>query len=369
MVRVLLIEDEALLRQEIVEWLGYEGFDVLTASDGVEGANVALEHGPDVIISDIMLPRMDGHGVLLTVRSNPKTQLTPFIFMTAKATQHDVRAGMQMGADDYITKPFTLPDLVKAIQTQLDKRAAHKREIDKEVETWRQALEQEHEMAMLKTRMVAMFSHDFRNPLAAILSSIALVRDYADRMDKQHRLAHLNRAESAVRQLLQMLDDMLFLAQSDTGTFNVRPEQVDVGRFIENLTSEFQHIHHDYQLECRIAPLKPITVDPRLIRQIAANLISNAVKYSSPGAVVQIAVDHTGDAYLLTVKDEGIGIPPADQARLFNAFQRGSNVQSVSGTGLGLAIVQQATDLLGGSIHLQSDVGMGTTISVSIPVQ
>ena len=197
MLKILLIEDEAMLRSEVAEWLTFEGYEVLTAADGVDGANAALLHLPDLIICDIMMPRLDGYGVMLDVRAHPLTQLTPFIFTTAKVGHYDIRQGMTMGADDYLTKPYTRLELLKAVQTQLDKRAAQKRQQAGRNggccgRRWRRS----RSSVLLKAKMTAMFVHDFRNPLAAILSSVSLLRDYADRMDEQRRQTHLKSRRS-----------------------------------------------------------------------------------------------------------------------------------------------------------------------------
>ncbi len=370
MTKILLIEDEDMLRGDIAGWLTFEGYEVLTAADGVEGANAAILDTPDLIICDIMMPRLDGYGVMLHVRANSLTHLTPFIFTTAKVDHDDIRRGMSLGADDYITKPFSRLELLQAVQVQLEKRDAQKREQDLEVESWRLVLEQEHEQRVLKAKMVAMFSHDFRNPLATIMSSISLVRDYADRMDEQRRVAHLNRAEASVRQLIQMLDDMLFLAQADSDNLNLKPESLYVGQFIEQLVEEFKTVYGEtHKLFFESHFTDTFMIDPRLLRQIATNLISNAIKYSPPGSKVHVALENDIEHFSLTVKDQGIGIPQSDQSRLFSAFQRGSNVKEKSGTGLGLAIVQQAVDMLGGSVHLESQVGVGTMITVHIPIR
>lgn len=369
MTKILLIEDEDMLREDVADWLTLEGYEVLTAADGVEGTAAAINHLPDLIISDIMMPRMDGYGVLLEIRANPLTQLTPFLFMTAKVSHDEIRSGMGLGADDYITKPFNRVELLKAIQTQLDKRAVQKQELAAAVETWRQALDRETEQRHLRIKMVGMFAHDFRNPLASIMTSIAFVRDYADRLDSERRLMHLNRAEASARQLRDMLDDMILFAQADTGSFNLQLQPLHIGQFVERLVDEFQATSgeaHQLLFECQFMD-KAIT-DPRPLRQIVSNLVSNAIKYSPNGSEVQITLDQVGSQYRLTVQDHGIGIPEADQPRLFSAFQRGSNVKDVLGTGLGLAIVKQAVDLLGGSIHLDSRLGEGTTITIQLPI-
>ncbi len=369
MFKILVIEDEEMLRRDVTEWLTFEGYEVFTAVDGVDGVNAAAIHLPDLIICDIMMPRLDGYGVLLDIRTNSLTQMTPFIFTTARAGHDDIRNGMNQGADDYLTKPFARLELLQAVQNQIKKKAAYEREKQRQIEVWRVAFEQEHEQRLLKAKMVGMFSHDFRNPLTTIMSSIGIVRDYADRLDEQRRLIHLNRAEASVRQLVQMLDEMLFLSQIDSNSLSIQMETVSVEDLLQLLVNEFQTLHnttHKLLFESKFP--NPILSDTRLLRQIVTNLISNAIKYSPDGGEVSISLDTYEGGYRLTVQDHGIGIPEVDQSRMFDAFQRGSNVKEMQGTGLGLVIVKQAVDLLGGSVRLESQVGVGTTIIVQIPL-
>jgi two-component system, sensor histidine kinase and response regulator len=368
MTRILLIEDETILAREVMEWLTLEGYDVMRAEDGIAGVEAAFRHCPDLIICDITMPRLDGHGVLLELRSNLATANIPFIFVTARASYEDIRQGMAMGADDYITKPFTRLELLEAVQTRLDKKAIVEHKFQGEVHQLQAALAQEHERLMLKAKLVAMYSHDFRNPLSIIMSSNSLLRDYTDRLDDKRRLMHFNRVEGAVRQLMQMLDDMLVVAQMETGNLDFSPALMNVGELLGGIVDEFQAIHsetHHIVYENRLK--EPVMTDPRLLHQIAGNLISNAIKYSPKDSQVTILLERQKGQYSLTVKDQGIGIPESDQERLFHEFQRASNVGAVPGTGLGLAIVKQAVDLHGGSIELTSESGMGTTVTVRIP--
>jgi signal transduction histidine kinase len=368
--RILVIEDEAILREEVIEWLTLEGYEATGAADGIAGVGAAFHHRPDLIICDVTMPRLDGYGVLLELRANPATADIPFIFLTARASHEDIRVGMDLGADDYVTKPFTRLELLNTVQTRLEKKSVHDAQSQAEIEQWKQAFEQEREQRQFKARLVAMFSHDFRNPLAAILSSISLVRDFGDRMDAERKVNHLNRAEASVRQLMQMLDDMLVASQIEAGKLEFRPEPLNVGEFLLRLVDEFQSIHSEthhlvYENRC----FGPGMVDTRLLRQIAANLISNAIKYSIHGGEVGVFLECRDGQAALTVRDQGIGIPEADQADLFKAFQRASNVGRVSGTGLGLSIVRQAVDLHGGTLSLESQVGVGTTVTVTLPVR
>lgn len=221
MTKILIIDDEKALLEELADNLTFAGFDVLSTYDSVLGVQLAQEHLPDLILCDVMMPKMDGYGVLLEIRSHPPTANTPFIFLTAKASRDDWRKGMRMGADDYLTKPFQQSELLETIATQLSKHDLRVQEYDSELNNLHQALAQEQEMRLLKSRFVSMASHEFRNPLTTILSSNTLLRDYADRMPPERRLIHMERIESAVNQMLYMLDDMLVIGRVETGTLSL----------------------------------------------------------------------------------------------------------------------------------------------------
>jgi two-component system sensor histidine kinase/response regulator len=368
MTKILLIEDEAILRGEVAEWLTFESYDVIEAEDGLVGVESASRELPDLIISDITMPRLDGYGVLLAMRSNLNTARIPFILVTARASHEDIRQGMALGADDYITKPFSRLELLHAVQTRLEKKAAQEQHYEQHLEQLQQALTHEHDERLLKAKLVAMFSHDFRNQLTIILSSNSLLRDYADRLDEKHRVAHRNNIEAATRVLLQMLDDMLVVAEMETGHLAPEEKPLNVGQFLQDIVAEFQTISGEkYQVHFENNFSDTVLADARLLRQIAANLISNAIKYSPQGGEVRVILDTLDGQYILSVQDQGIGISNADQVRLFNAFQRGNNVGTISGSGLGLAIVKQAVDLQGGTIRLESQLGIGTTVIVTLP--
>lgn len=369
MTKILVIEDEPRLRIEVIEWLKFEGYEVIGAADGVEGVEAALRERPDLIVCDITMPRLDGYGVLLEIQANPATIGIPFIFLTARATYDDLRKGMTIGADDYITKPFTLDQLLQSVRIRLEKKAAKERQYLAEIEALTQTLRKEQEQREIKARLIAMFSHDFRNPLTGIFSSNSLLRDYGDRMDPERRLMHMNRIDNLVRLLIQMLDDLLVSAQMESGSFEYKPSLVEMDDFLRTLIDEFQTLYGESRrivLDCHSSDY--ITADPQLLRHIMANLISNAVKYSSAGTEIRVTAARQDLNYVISVQDHGIGIPEADQALLFDAFQRGSNVNSISGTGLGLAIVKQAVELHGGSVSVESAVGHGTTMTITIPV-
>lgn len=370
MTKILVIEDETILRNEIVEWLTLEGYTALSAEDGLAGVETAFRQPPDLIVCDITMPRLDGYGVLAELQANPATTGIPFIFVTARVAHEDIRQGMNLGADDYITKPFTRLELLQAIQIRLAKKMAQQQEQEYALDQLQQALVQEQERRLLHTKLVAMFSHDFRNPLTSILLSNNLLREQSQHLDTERRLAYFNRIEGAARQLVQMLDDVLLVAQMETGKLDLKLEPLNLNLFLQQVVESFQTIHSsNHPILFESEATAPSLMDVRLLQQIAANLISNAIKYSLPGGTVYVLLSNHAGQYILKVQDVGIGIPEADQVRLFDAFQRGSNVGDVPGTGLGLALVKQAVALLHGTVHLESQVGQGTTVTVTIPPQ
>ncbi|MBZ0293662.1 MAG: response regulator [Anaerolineae bacterium] len=368
MTKILIIDGDANSRNEIVNWLIPQGYEALSAGDGRSGVEHAIRYRPDLIVCDITIPRLDGYGVLLEIRANPVTGNIPFIFLIANSSYEDIRYGASFGIDDYITKPFTDSDFLQAVQSRLEKKAAQESDHQREVDFLRDALAQEHELRLLKAKLVAMFAHDFRNPLANILFSNSLLRDYADHIDENRRLLHMNRIDASVRQLVQMLDEMLILAKIESGKLQFEPKMLNAEQVLQPIVEEFRAIYSEtYHLIFENHFPGIMNIDPRLLREIITNLLSNAIKYSPLGSKVHVTLGKQGGELKLTVQDQGIGILEADQSRVFEAFERGSNTGNRSGTGLGLAIVKQAVDLHGGSIQLKSEVGTGTLITVNIP--
>lgn len=364
MSKILVIEDESSLREDIAELLTLEGYEVITACDGVEGVNNAINQQPDLIICDIMMPRLDGYEVLLDVRANSLTQFVPFIFLTAKAARDDLRTGMELGADDYVTKPFARLDLLRAIEKRLDLKTAQEREHQEQLEQFKSVLAHERGQRLLTERLIAIFSRDFRDPVEGILNSSQLLANYAEDVDEGRRLTHLNRIELSARHLLQMLDDMLIVAQIERGSLRFSPELVEPGQFFERIVNEFQALQgeaHRLVYECHFADA--VYADPRLLRQVAANLIANAIKAAPDGGAVGVTLDGVDVEYILTVKHGGISSAGVASA------PHGISADDEKGVGLGLAIVSQAVELHGGFLQIESQADAGTKVTVTFPIR
>ena len=235
-------------------------------------------------------------------------------------------------------------------------------------EVLRKALAKEIQFSELKTRFVSMVSHEFRNPLAVILTYTDLLSSYYQRLSPSQREKYFNHIRAHVKNMAEMLEDLLLISRAEAHRLDVHVEPVDLSAFLQRIVEEFRttsgaqrRFAFSSEGDCRIS------TDPKLWRVIATNLLSNAAKYSPPDSSIEVRLKCTEDDVELQVQDEGIGIPEADQARLFEAFHRASNVGDRPGTGLGLTLVSQCVELLGGTISFRSREGEGSTFNVKTP--
>jgi signal transduction histidine kinase len=229
--------------------------------------------------------------------------------------------------------------------------------------------EKQRELAELKGRFVSMTSHEFRTPLSAILSSSEMLAAYAERWPNEKKAEHFGRIRHAVLGMTRMLDGILLIGKSDAGKLGFNPDTLDLRRFcVEAAETTSQGCKQDHEIVFQgLSGEDVATADEALLRHVVENLLSNAVKYSPRGSKVYFKVWRDGCDVVLEIRDQGIGIPIADHARLFETFHRGSNVGTVSGNGLGLSIVKRAVDLHGGTLAVESEVGAGTRFTVRLP--
>jgi len=230
------------------------------------------------------------------------------------------------------------------------------------------ALEKEREFNDLKTKFVAIASHEFRTPLSTILSSVVLVEQYKERGDLDKISKHTSRVRSSVEHLTAILNDFLLLGKLDECKIIVTCEPVDIDTLLQDIIEEIkpslkegQHIELDLK-----STKKQLITDARIVRNIFFNLLSNASKYSDQHKPIYLKVKEKDELLMMTVKDEGIGIPPEDHKHLFERFFRAGNVSTIQGTGLGLNIVKRYVELLFGSITFESQPG-GSVFTVSLP--
>ncbi|RYY48012.1 MAG: PAS domain-containing sensor histidine kinase [Chitinophagaceae bacterium] len=230
------------------------------------------------------------------------------------------------------------------------------------------ALDKERQLNEIKSRFVSMASHEFRTPLSTVLSSASLLSKYTLTEEQEKRSRHIDKIKNSVRHLNDILEDFLSLGKLDEGKVGTTVSVFDLKHFAEETIEEMkgllkagQHIGYAYS-----GP-NEITCDRKLLKNILINLLTNAIKFSDEGKEIRVSIQADASKADITVADQGIGISAEDQAHMFTSFFRGSNAINIAGTGLGLHIVKRYADLMEGSVHLQSELNKGTSITVRIP--
>ena len=261
-------------------------------------------------------------------------------------------------------------DKVEQLNTELEskvqERTAALRQRESELQ---RALGKERELNELKSRFLSMASHEFKTPLSTVLSSVELISLYESEEQQPKREKHIGRIKDAVNQLTEVLNDFLSLSKLEQGKIDVSPRPTDLQAIISTSIESSEGQLKSGQkivLNQGSAP-KLIVTDPKLLRHVLLNLISNAAKYSSPGGEINIETGMKQNSCFIRVTDYGIGIPVEDQAHLFDRFFRARNVENVKGTGLGLNIVSHYIELLGGEIEFTSKLGQGSTFTILLP--
>lgn len=227
----------------------------------------------------------------------------------------------------------------------------------------------EKEQGQLRSNFVSMVSHEFRTPLGIIQSSAEILEDYLDQLEPAERKEHLQSIRNNTRRMAGLMEEALLFGSLDAGKMEFRPVPLDLRTFIRKLADEVQSAtERRCPIELSLSEMPTaVQADNRLVRHIFTNLLTNAVKYSETGRVVWFKIECDQREIVYTITDQGIGIPEADLAWLFNAFHRGLNVSDRPGTGLGLVIVKRCVDLHGGSIVVEIRSGEGTAVTVRLP--
>ena len=216
-----------------------------------------------------------------------------------------------------------------------------------------------------------MASHDFRNPLATILSSAELLRHYSERWSQAQKIKYFDRIESSVKNIVELLDEVLLYGKTESGKIPFNPTLLNLNEFCGILAEELQDsIGKQHKIATQgDRNCSEACMDRKLLWHILTNLLSNAMKYSPKGSTVEFSWSCSGANVIFRVKDYGIGIPSKEQEYLFDPFHRCANVGNIKGTGLGLAIVKKYVDLHGGQISMNSNLNIGTTFTVIMPLK
>ncbi len=351
--RVLVVDDNADMRDYLVRVLAHQ-WTVETAADGEIAFAAALSHRPDVIVTDGMMPNLDGFGLIARLRQTEGTADIPVIMLSARAGEESRIEGLHAGADDYLVKPFSARELLARVKVHLTLAQLRRKLLERAVEARRAA----EDATRAKDEFLAMLGHELRNPLSPIVTATRLlkVRGVNGR--------EIQIIERQLRQLVRLVDDLLDVSRITRGTIDLHKERVAladvVTRAIETTSPSLEQRRHP--LVVSVPDTLVVRGDPGRLAQVFGNLLTNASKYSDPGTEIRVSARALGDRVEVRVRDRGIGIRADLLERVFDLFvqQPQSLDRSAGGLGLGLAIVQNLVKAHGGSVRAESGgVGAG----------
>ncbi|MDB5269121.1 MAG: domain S-box-containing protein [Hymenobacter sp.] len=232
------------------------------------------------------------------------------------------------------------------------------------------ALAAEQELGELKSRFVAMASHEFRTPLTAVLTSATLVEKYPAAEQQPQRLRHLDRIRASVKHLTDILEEFLSVGKIEEGKLEAHPARLAVPILLREAVAEVLGLRKPGQhIQMTAEGPEKVWLDASLLRKVLVNLLSNALKYSAENTTISLSATGRPGLLTLRVQDQGVGIAPEDQQHLFERFYRARNVANTPGTGLGLYIIAKYLELMGGTIELHSELNVGTTVTITIPYE
>lgn len=360
--KILVIEDADALRRDIIEMLTFEQFDVHGACNGREGVDVARTYRPDLIICDIMMPELDGYGVLAELQKDGAGVTVPFIFLTARSDKGDVRTGMDAGASDYLTKPFTARELISCVRRRLQIAGVHE-------ELTKQRLEE------LRESIILALPHELRTPLTGILGFSDILIADAQVMEPDRIAEMAQYIHNAAQRLYRLTENYVVYAQleimrSDSNRVDaLRQFTTEKARsVIENATYLKAQFHRrEGDLDIDLSDTATVKIVEDNLKKIVDELVDNAFKFSQPGSLVQIKGQLAGDQYQIEVCDHGRGMT-RDEIEHIGAFiQFGRKLYEQQGSGFGLAIVRRAVEIHGGKFEVDSRLGEYTRITISLP--
>jgi PAS domain S-box-containing protein len=330
-----------------------------------EGATVGLENHTLLITKDGTEIPIDDSAA--PIRNEDGSIIGAVLVFHDVTEQQQIKAILQKTNEELAERVAESITQLKTVNEQLRAEIDRRQQLESEMLL---ALEKERELNELKSRIVATISHEYRTPLTTILSSTELLEQYGSNWTEDRKRKHFQRIQASVKYLTELVNDVLFINEAEVGSLKFEPAPLNIEQVIRELVEEFQLEDagkHIITLECQEASTNAL-LDKNLLQSMLRNLLSNAIKYSSEGSQVRLELIFEESKVIFRISDQGIGIPSSDQVHLFNAFFRGSNVGTIPGVGLGLVIVKETVDLHRGEIVVNSEVGVGTTFTVTLPL-
>jgi len=362
MKKILVIDDEEWLREMVHLALSQKGYDVIEAANGALGIDVARKELPDLILCDVNMEKVDGYLTLSSLRNEATTASIPFILMTGLADNAGMRHGMELGADDYLPKPFTIDALYAAVEARLKKVQAVRQEAEKK-------------LADLRDNISLMLPHELRTPLNGILAYGEILAADAATLPAQEVAEMGQVIHDSGKRLERLIENFLIYAQIELlGTdpqkmMTLRKKQtVAPAKLVEkHARDQAQQAHRPDDLVLEVADV-PVPISEDYFAKIVDELVHNAFKFSQVDTKVVVTLADSPNGVTLTVTDQGRGFSTEHITKVGAYMQFDRKMQEQQGQGLGLTIAKRLTELHGGTLAIQSQRGGGTTnVVVRLP--
>ena len=364
MKKILVIEDETSVRDNIMELLNAEGYSSIGAKDGEEGLRLAWETIPDLIICDILMPNLDGFGVLARLKKEPRTITIPFLYLTALQERRDMRKGMRLGADDFITKPFTRGELLDSVLVGLEK---HQAMID----------QVQRKLTDLRENIFHALPHELLTPLSVVLGFSELIMDNLEDMDPSQIREMAQDIHNAGQRLMRLVQNYLFLV--DLEMISADPEKINelrssevsfAGKIITEIgrlkaKQEGREADLDFSIE-----ETSLKISETALQKIVEELLDNAFRYSTAGSpVTVVSKKEVGQGfYRLEIADRGQGMALYQIRAVDLGLQDAPDKYDQQGAGMGLLIIKKTVDIYGGILNIRSTIGQGTNVEILFPL-
>ena len=361
MKKILVIDDEEWLREMVQLALRQRGYEVIEAENGSVGIEKAREELPDLVLCDVNMEKVDGYLTLSSLRGEAATAAIPFILMTGLADNAGMRHGMELGADDYLPKPFTLDALYAAVEARL-----------KKAQTVRE--EAERKLASLRDSISMALPHELRTPLNGILAYGEILTSDSSSL-RPEEISEMGQViYQSGRRLERLIENFLIYAQIELLSADPQKMYSLRGQPSENPAAVIEeHSRRQAADFNRVEDLKldisntSFPMSDEYLSKVVDELVQNAFKFSDSGKAVTVKLGSSSDATLLTIGDHGRGISAEHIAKVGAYMQFDRKMHEQQGLGLGLTISKRLTELHGGTLSIQSEKGVGTKITVRLP--
>jgi signal transduction histidine kinase len=360
MKKILVIDDALPVREGIAAILGLEGFEVIQAENGLIGIQLARDYLPDLIICDIIMPELNGYDTLAILRQDPTTAAIPFIFLTAKVSREDMRRGMNIGADDYLSKPFTTQELLSAVKTRLEKQEVVLKRSEKKLED-------------LRGNIIHALPHEFLTPLHGILGFSELLMENYETVGRQEIGEMAQMIHLSATNLHKLIQNFLVYAQIEliaTDPKRIAALRNSVTEHPRMIISEVcwqkaKQLEREKDLALELTDTK-VQISEENLKKVIEELISNAFKFSQAGTPVHVTTTTLNHFFIIEINNFGRGMTSQQIADIGAYMQFERKFYEQQGTGLGLIIAKRLVELHGGSLTIQSIPSQKTTVYVKL---